>query len=321
MQQFRTVAGKLSGALCAAVLAFFTPLSAEAHVLLETPRATSGHAFKAVFSVPHGCHGMATTAIKIEIPDGVSGAKPMPKPGWTLSKTKGAHGAEAEDVTSITWSGGNLPNDEYDEFVISVHLAETLTPGATVYFPVVQTCGGETMAWTDVPQAGQIAGDLKMPAPGLLVLAGATLQSPAIVTAGSLEIATPWLRATPNGAKVAGGYLSITNKGSEPDRLIGAAIPLAPKGAVHEMSMDNGTMRMRELNDGLEIKPGETVELKPGGYHIMFEDLRQPLKQGDTIEGTLTFAKAGKVDVTFKVGGIADTVPPAAAESTHMHMH
>jgi copper(I)-binding protein len=86
------------------------------------------------------------------------------------------------------------------------------------------------------------------------------------------------------------------------------------------MSMDNGTMRMRELAGGLEIKAGETVELKPGGFHIMFQDLTEPLKQGDTVEGTLTFAKAGKVPVTFKVGGLADTAPPAS-EPAHMHMH
>jgi periplasmic copper chaperone A len=311
---------KSLGALCAALLTLAIASQAFAHILLETPQATPGRAFKAIFSVPHGCHGKATTALKIDIPGGIIGAKPMPKPGWTLSKARGAHGAEAEGVTSVTWADGNLPNDEYDEFVISVHLAATLTPGTTVYFPVVQSCGDQTMAWTDVPQAAQMAADLKMPAPGLLVLAGAAPQSPATTMAGSLEIATPWLRATPNGAKVAGGYLSITNKGTEPDRLTGAVIPVAAKGAIHKMSMDNGMMLMRELTDGLEIKPGETVELKPGGYHLMFEDLKQPLKQGDTVEGTLTFAKAGTVAVTFKVGGIADTVPPAAATEP-MHMH
>jgi copper(I)-binding protein len=140
-----------------------------------------------------------------------------------------------------------------------------------------------------------------------------TLEPPSVVTAGPLQITTPWLRATPKGAKVAGGYLSITNKGSEPDRLIGASIPVAPTGEIHEMSMENGTMHMQELTDGLEIKPGETVEFKPGGYHIMFVDLAEPLKQGDTVEGILTFAKAGKVNVTFKVGGIADMAPPSAA--------
>jgi len=136
-------------------------------------------------------------------------------------------------------------------------------------------------------------------------------QPPATVfRAGSLEISAPWLRATPNGAKVAGGYVSVTNHGSEPDKLIAAAMPLAGRAEVHEMSMENGTMHMHELAGGLDIKPGETITLKPGGYHLMFMDLHDTLKQGDTIEGSLTFAKAGKVIVTFKVGGLADKTPP-----------
>jgi copper(I)-binding protein len=242
----------------------------------------------------------------------------MPKAGWTLTKTKGPKGPDA-----ITWNAGNLPDDEYDEFVVFAHVSETLAAGSTVYFPAVQSCGDEAKAWTDVPQPGQTAADLKMPAPSLHILpATASAMAPMTVKAGSLEIVTPWLRATPGGAKVAGGYLRITNAGGEADRLIGAAIPIARTGDIHEMSMDNGMMRMRALDSGLEIKAGATVELKPGGYHIMFEGLTEPLKQGDMIEGTLTFAKAGKVPVTFEVGGIADTAPPAAAvEPMHMHMH
>ncbi len=160
---------------------------------------------------------------------------------------------------------------------------------------------------------------LETPQATAWIPAAASAILPVAVKAGPLEITTPWLRATPNGAKVAGGYLTVTNTGSEPDRLIGATIPLASRGEVHEMSMDNGMMRMRQLADGLDIKPGQTIELKPGGYHLMFVDLKEPLKQGDTIEGTLTFAKAGEVNITFKVGGIADTAPPGAAEPMHMH--
>jgi len=140
-------------------------------------------------------------------------------------------------------------------------------------------------------------------------------QSPAtLIKAGSLEIAAPWLRATPNGAKVAGGYLTVTNHGSEPDKLIAAAIPLAGSGQIHEMKMEDGMMHMHEIAGGLEIKPGETVTLKPGGYHLMFMDLRDSLKQGDTLEGSLMFAKAGKVIVTFKVGGLADKTAPSDAK-------
>jgi len=306
---------KSLGVLSAALLTLVISSQTGAHVLLETPQAAAGASYKAVFRVPHGCHGKATTSLKVDIPEGIAGAKPMPKAGWTLMTVKGAKGA-----SEITWSGGNLPDDEYDEFVVSARVNDSAAPGSTVYFPVVQSCGDDTMAWTEVPRPGVMASDLKMPAPGLKILAAAA--APVTFKAGSLEIVTPWLRATPGGAKVGGGYLSITNKGSDPDRLTGAAIPFSQKGAIHEMSMDNGMMRMRELPDGLEIKPGETVELKPGGYHIMFEDLTQPLKQGDVIEGTLTFAKAGKVNVTFKVGGFGDvSAPGAAAEPMQMHMH
>ncbi len=171
----------------------------------------------------------------------------------------------------------------------------------------------------ETPQAPARSLPHATPATGSSILLAAADSAPeaTVVKAGSLEIIAPWLRATPGGAKVAGGYLSITNTGTEPDRLIGAAIPVAQRGDIHEMSMANGMMRMRALESGLEIKPGQTVELKPGGYHIMFEDLREPLKQGDTIEGTLTFAKAGTVNITFQVGGIADTRAPEHMQ--HMH--
>jgi copper(I)-binding protein len=121
---------------------------------------------------------------------------------------------------------------------------------------------------------------------------------------GSLVIEAPWARATPGGAQVGGGYLKITNTGQEPDRLIGGSLPSASAVEVHEMSMADGVMKMRRLSDGLEIKPGQTVELKPGGYHLMFMGLREPLKQGQSIKGTLMFAKAGSIDVEYRVAPI-----------------
>ena len=131
--------------------------------------------------------------------------------------------------------------------------------------------------------------------------------SAADVTAGSLKIAQPWARATPKGAQVGGGFMSITNTGTAPDRLIGGASAISSSFEVHEMSMDGGVMKMRMVKDGLEIKPGETVMLKPGGYHVMFMGLKEQLKQGDTFKATLEFEKAGKVEVEYKVEGIAAT--------------
>ena len=118
---------------------------------------------------------------------------------------------------------------------------------------------------------------------------------------GSLVVSHPWSRATPKSATVAGGYLKITNAGSTPDRLIGGSAEVAGKFEVHEMSMDGGVMKMRELKNGLEIPPGATVELKPGSYHIMMMSLSRPLAKGDRVKGSLTFEKAGKVDVEFAV--------------------
>jgi copper(I)-binding protein len=123
-------------------------------------------------------------------------------------------------------------------------------------------------------------------------------------TIGSLKIGHPWARATPKGASVGGGYMTITNNGSAPDRLIGGATGVAKSMQVHEMKMDNGIMKMRELASGLEIKPGQTVKLDPAGYHIMFVGLNKPLEKGQHVDATLEFAKAGKVKVYFLVEGI-----------------
>jgi len=131
---------------------------------------------------------------------------------------------------------------------------------------------------------------------------------------GSLEIGHPWTRATPKGAAVAGGYLKITNKGTAPDRLTGATFAVAPRVEIHEMAMTDGMMRMRPLSKGLEIKPGETVEFKPGSYHIMFMNLKEPLEKGQRIKGTLTFEKAGPVDVEYVVEAVG-----APASGRHAH--
>jgi copper(I)-binding protein len=132
------------------------------------------------------------------------------------------------------------------------------------------------------------------------------------VKIGALQIDTPWLRATPGGAKVAAGYLRITNTGSEPDRLVAASMPLADRGEVHEMSMQNGVMHMRALPQGLVIAPGQSVELKPSGFHLMFLDLKSGLSQGQSVEVTLTFEKAGAVPLTFPVAGLGGAPPQAS---------
>jgi periplasmic copper chaperone A len=124
---------------------------------------------------------------------------------------------------------------------------------------------------------------------------------------GTILIQNLWTRATPNGAKVAGGFITITNKGTTPDRLIGGSAKVAGHVEIHEMTMDNGVMKMHELPAGLEIKPGETVELKPGGYHLMLMGLKEPTEDGGKVEGTLVFEKAGTIDIFYHVRAIGAT--------------
>jgi copper(I)-binding protein len=140
------------------------------------------------------------------------------------------------------------------------------------------------------------------------------------VKAGDLVISQAWSRATPNGAKIAGGYLTIENRGAAPDRLIGGSGDIAGKVEVHEMSMNNGVMTMRPLDKGLAIEPGKTVKLAPGGYHLMMFDLKGPLKQGEKVPVTLEFEKAGKVNLSLDVQGVGAQAPGGMDHSGHMDM-
>lgn len=134
------------------------------------------------------------------------------------------------------------------------------------------------------------------------------------IKAGDLVISQAWTRATPKGAKTGGGYLTIENKGTAPDTLLGGSADVAGSVQVHEMSMENGVMKMRPLEKGLTIEPGKTVKLAPGGYHLMLMDLKIPLKKGDKLPLTLEFEKAGKVRVSFDVQGVGAQGPASGGK-------
>ncbi|WP_292436964.1 copper chaperone PCu(A)C [Mesorhizobium sp.] len=123
---------------------------------------------------------------------------------------------------------------------------------------------------------------------------------------GELEIGHPWSRATPPGAKVAGGYFTVTNKGNSPDRLLSISSDISDKAELHEMGIKDGVMTMRPVTGGLEIPAGGKVALKPGGYHLMFIGLKRQPKQGEKFPATLTFEKAGSVTVEFAVEGMGE---------------
>lgn len=160
-------------------IAVFAMSPALAHVTLEAKQATVGSYYKAVFAVPHGCAGSATVKLRVQIPEGVIGVKPMPKPGWTVESISGKYATEyelhgrklSEGVTEVAWSGGKLVDQNYDEFVMMTFLTDTLKPNTTLYFPVVQECEQGLSRWIDVPAEGQGNGhDSKWPAPGVRLL-------------------------------------------------------------------------------------------------------------------------------------------------------
>lgn len=291
---------------------------AHAHVSIEQQNVPAGSTTKLTLRVPHGCDGSATHTVTVTLPEGIYAVKPMPKPGWDLATTIGSydtpydnHGTEmTEGVREVTWSGGHLEDGWYDEFTLRGAVGPNVAPG-TLVVPVTQVCDKGSIAWSAAE------GEEGEPAPTLSVVAasgeghghghdhGAAMEMPATgeaVTLGNLTLEGAFSRATLPNAPVAGGFLTITNTGDIDDRLVGATSDISGRMEIHEMAMDGDVMRMRELEDGLAIPAGETVELKPGGYHVMFMDLAQPLVEGETVEVTLTFENAGDVTLPLAIG-------------------
>jgi periplasmic copper chaperone A len=165
-----------------ALVALFASQAA-AHVTLERRQAPVGSYYKAVFAVPHGCAGSPTVKLRVQIPEGVIGIKPMPKPGWTVEMVKGKYATEyefhggkiSEGVKEVVWSAGKLADDNFDEFTFSSYLTPGLKPDTMLYFPVVQECEKGVSRWIDIPSAGQSghghSHDSKTPAPGLKLIA------------------------------------------------------------------------------------------------------------------------------------------------------
>lgn len=126
---------------------------------------------------------------------------------------------------------------------------------------------------------------------------------------GSLQISQPWARATPKGADSGAAYMTVTNTGTKPERLSCVSSAAAAKCQIHLMSLDNGIMKMRPVKGGVEIRPGETVTFKPGGYHMMLVDLKAPLVQGKTVAATLKVNTGATAQVEFPIAAIGAPAP------------
>ncbi len=130
---------------------------------------------------------------------------------------------------------------------------------------------------------------------------------------GSIHITQPWARATPKGASSGAAYMTITNNGKTPDRVSCVSSDASAQCQIHTMTMDNGVMKMRPVEGGLEIKPGETVTLKPSALHVMLIDLKHPLERGKKAKVTLKFENAGTIDVEYPIAAIGAAAPGAPA--------
>jgi uncharacterized protein YcnI len=164
----------------ATALLALLPAIAVAHATLESDEAPANSFYKAVVRIGHGCEGSPTTAVRVQIPEGVIAVKPMPKAGWQLTTTEGDYEnaydyygtALTGGVKEVAWSGGSLPDAFYDEFVFRGRLTD-FAPGTLVYFPVVQECAAGVHRWIEIPAAGESADDYEEPAPSVTIVEGA----------------------------------------------------------------------------------------------------------------------------------------------------
>lgn len=129
-------------------------------------------------------------------------------------------------------------------------------------------------------------------------------------TQGDLIVSAAYTRAMLPGAKAAGGYLTIANSGTVPDRLTGASSEAAGLIDVHKMSMVDGVMNMEAVDGGLDIPAGGSVSLEPGGIHLMLMQIGTPFEEGQCLQVTLHFVNAGDMPVVLSIGGVAQSGPP-----------
>ena len=311
---------------CAVLLASVSGVQAFAHTSFVTPTAAQESTIVAALQVPHGCEGgLATTEVRMVLPEGFISAKPQPKAGWELEIIKGDyqksyknHGAEMKSgPTEIRWKSGNLPDAFYDTFNVQGKVSG-IDAGTDLPFKVTQLCGDKGKAsWDQVAAAGVDPHSLDNPAPVIRVTAKADTAgeghmhhdmaamsdaAPDVVKIGKLELSGASTKAMLPGQPVGGGFITITNNGDTDDRLVAAESSNAGRVEMHEMAMSNDVMKMRKLNDGIVIPAGKTIELTPGGLHFMFFSVKKPFAEGDMIPVTLTFEKAGKAEVVLPVG-------------------
>ena len=281
--------------------------SASAHISFDEPRAEAGRPVNAVLRVGHGCEGAATTAIAIQIPPAFASAKAVPKPGWSLAVREGV----------VTWTAQGkeaaLPSNQRGEFTLAGVAPGTAGP---LWFKVLQTCEQGAMDWSEIPAQGTSVAGMKTPAVLLAVMSPRDLAQARLLP----KVEGAWVRSSVAGQSGTGAFMKIT--APQATQLVGVATPVAGTAAVHEMKMEGDVMMMRPVAK-LDLPAGRQGEFKPGGYHLMLQDLKQPLAAGSTVPLTLTFRDAKGVESKLELKLPVASQPPggAAPAPTSGHKH
>lgn len=278
--------------------------AASAHIAIDPPVAEAGATWRGVVRVGHGCDASATTAIEVNFPAGVSVVNARAGNGWQVALTP----------QRVTWTASQaqgLATKEAGEFPLELRV-----PAAQgqVWLAAVQHCGAVAIDWSQVPAQGTSTEGMKTPAVSLKVVSGA--EAAAWRMRPSVDGA--WARASLPGQPSSGAYMRITAK--EPTQLVAVTSPLA-SAAVHEMKMEGNVMRMRPAG-ALDLSVGRAFELKPGSYHVMLQDLKQPLVAGSSLPMTLVFRNANGVESRTELRVPVLAQPPqggAAGHAGHTH--
>jgi len=281
--------------------------AALAHVTLPPGGATVGSDYNAAFRVGHACEGAkATTGLAVRLPKGFVLSDAQARKGWKLDVQKSTGDGEVRWTAETPQDA--LPGSERTEFVLRGKVPGTPGP---LWFKVLQTCDVGSVDWAEVPASGNSTAGLKSPAAKLEVVAQGV---------ATVDVRDGWVRPSVPGQSGTGAFMKLAAPTGT--KLVGISTPAAGVAEVHEMKMEGDTMKMRELTGGLDLPAGQTVELKPGGYHVMMMDLKGPLAKGTTVPMTLKFEDAKGVKTALEL-----KLPVGAPEgadaggAAHQHKH
>jgi len=289
--------------LLALALLACTGSSAIAHVTLPPGGATVGTDYEAAFRVGHACKDATlTNALTVRLPQGFALKDVPARPGWSIEQT--LSGNEAVVRWTATSASTAVPADQKTEFVLRGRLPDKPGP---LYFKVLQGCDVGSSDWAQLP-TGAADEKLPLPAAKLDVL-------PRGVAA--VDVRDGWARMAVAGQSGTGAFMKLQAPSGA--RLVGASTPVAGIAEVHEMSMQGDHMQMRAV-DELALPARQTVELRPGGLHVMLMDLKQPLPVGSTLPLTLRFKDAQGNESTREVQ-LPVRAAPAAAAGSGGHQH